>query len=940
MAKPFYAERIRLNLINLDQQATTLASAPLAVPVGSACVDTSPSDSRVWLKTGGGSSTTGWTIENMAQLRVFNIVRDFGAVGDGVTDNDAAINAAISAARTAGGGIVYVPPGDFAVYRPAPVPTFWNFQLTDHHDIVFMGDGAASKLRMRGDANNQDYYMFWVNDQCRRLAWTNLSFFGHDIVNPSQQCHVLFYNGRAVNTSGPRDMDIAGCYFNGQMGDSIRLLAEVGREVKDVRIRMNAFDIPASRCGVQVQRTTGQTLIDYNWFSGSEDNDIDFEPTAAQAPNFEYSIIGNQFLSVAPALIAISYQGDTQTAPLQNSILAHNVIFGQVFSIALKNSTIIGNVIFKDRDGVVLGTPISMLRSINGITIAANVLRSTTVGSLFNITGVQVVGQPGFMLPSRILISDTITEVSRGDSSFAFDSCSEVVCTGCIGIINPTAANLAVPFAFRGTDSICNHLQVVGCLGATNGANMISLARFTASPASIADSFVGGSYVTGSASLVRWEKSTNQPFFGSRGAACNLGNTTTQGLEPPGTNPGAVVSANLPPYSLVSGQTLTVSVNGAAAATTTFTCTQGARTGVAGTYPTGFVGGETLTVAINGGANTNIVFTVADQLVGDVVNRVNLVIGGVATASNAAGQLRITSNRCGTGSTVQVVGGSAAATLGMAVGTTAGTGNVIDILNVASSEVATAVVAATAGSNAKGSIHGTIDEYGRGIPVWVWTTTLGSGGSIQVTGGTANAAIGFPTGLVQGGVLGAVAGGGVGPRGPQMTVLFNTAGPENEIVMPVGSLVFNPSGGQDTAVWNKQTGTGRTGYAAFGGYTILFGTLDTDAAVTAARFMAPSFGQTIVGTAEIQIVMPRACTIRNIRLQCVAGVGAGTTSYTVRRNAANTTLVLTVNHTATNGNSLVNPQVFAQGDRLSLQVTKSAAPGTAQTNVAITLEMI
>jgi polygalacturonase len=40
-------------------------------------------------------------------------ILDFGAVGDGVTLNTAAINAAIAACASAGGGTVVVPPGIF-----------------------------------------------------------------------------------------------------------------------------------------------------------------------------------------------------------------------------------------------------------------------------------------------------------------------------------------------------------------------------------------------------------------------------------------------------------------------------------------------------------------------------------------------------------------------------------------------------------------------------------------------------------------------------------------------------------------------------------------------------------------------------------------------------------------------------------------------------------
>lgn len=44
-------------------------------------------------------------------------VRDFGAVGDGATDDTEAIQAAIDAAEAAGGGTVYFPAGDYLLDR-------------------------------------------------------------------------------------------------------------------------------------------------------------------------------------------------------------------------------------------------------------------------------------------------------------------------------------------------------------------------------------------------------------------------------------------------------------------------------------------------------------------------------------------------------------------------------------------------------------------------------------------------------------------------------------------------------------------------------------------------------------------------------------------------------------------------------------------------------
>lgn len=69
---------------------------------------------------------------------VFN-VRNFGAVGDGVTDDRGAFQAAFNAANTAGGGVVFMPPG---TYRKADT----SGGLTMYSNTTLMGVGDASVL--------------------------------------------------------------------------------------------------------------------------------------------------------------------------------------------------------------------------------------------------------------------------------------------------------------------------------------------------------------------------------------------------------------------------------------------------------------------------------------------------------------------------------------------------------------------------------------------------------------------------------------------------------------------------------------------------------------------------------------------------------------------------------------------------------------------------
>lgn len=130
----------------------------------------------------------------------------------------------------------------------------------------------------------------------------------------------------------------------------------------------------------------------------------------------------------------------------------------------------------------------------------------------------------------------------------------------------------------------------------------------------------------------------------------------------------SLTGVTLPLYNLTTGDTLSFSVDGAAAATATFTGTPAALLGVAGTYPTLFTGGETLEISIDGAPTQVITFQAADQSVAQVVSRVNSSVASTV-ASNSAGQLLLSGLQGGWGGSIEVVGGTARATLGLPTAT-------------------------------------------------------------------------------------------------------------------------------------------------------------------------------------------------------------------------------------------------------------------------------
>jgi hypothetical protein len=77
-------------------------------------------------------------------------VRAHGALGDGVTDDSRAFQAALDAARAAGGGVVFVPAGTYVVAPPAAKGGGPRLEaLTIGSNVWLRGEGPASVLKVK-----------------------------------------------------------------------------------------------------------------------------------------------------------------------------------------------------------------------------------------------------------------------------------------------------------------------------------------------------------------------------------------------------------------------------------------------------------------------------------------------------------------------------------------------------------------------------------------------------------------------------------------------------------------------------------------------------------------------------------------------------------------------------------------------------------------------
>lgn len=310
-AVPAFAE-LKLHLIRWCNE-TTSPAAGVGQPgeVGSFWQrnGVGPADpTELYLKTD--ATDDGWVHQNLVNLNVFNVLF-YGAVGDGVTNDRPAIQLAVNAAVAAGGGIVYFPatPNFYSIVRPpGPSASLSDLILVQNGtNIVFMGDGYASKVRQTGDCAGFESYMFVVLNGSSHIRFYNFYIDNYLITNPDviQQNHGIQVQGRAAPAAGgPFDVEITEMFFGGFVGDGSRLIAEVGKEIEDGRTRLctyierNAAWPQGGRTCYSVQRYTRKQVCEYNFMTGSHDQQIDFEPTgiaSGQGGPSDYIIVGNMF---------------------------------------------------------------------------------------------------------------------------------------------------------------------------------------------------------------------------------------------------------------------------------------------------------------------------------------------------------------------------------------------------------------------------------------------------------------------------------------------------------------------------------------------------------------------------------------------------------------------------------------------------------------------
>lgn len=265
-------------------------------------------------------------IDNDRNLLV-DVVQDFGAQGDGTTDDTSAIQAASDAVYNSGGGVVYFPPGVYMVT---------SVDIRDN--ITYHGYGATIiRPPMQGRwirTFTTERVAYSSSQDSKPLIITGLIFDGNSAQQGPYQnyelehAHLLFLNADPSNT-GRLQVIVEDSTFQNNVGDGISVHVNVSVTVH------NCIATDVFRGGVVL--TGGYTIAELTSFTTSGDIDatgIDIEISdPGYGGIFQVNVkLSDIFLDDGDFDVAVS-EG--------SSVVGHNIRANAPFVLYAKDSMIL-----------------------------------------------------------------------------------------------------------------------------------------------------------------------------------------------------------------------------------------------------------------------------------------------------------------------------------------------------------------------------------------------------------------------------------------------------------------------------------------------------------------------------------------------------------------------------------------------------------------------
>lgn len=318
-----------------------------------------------YVPSGTGAVTT--TVQS--KLREVVSVKDFGAVGDGVADDSAAIQAAVTS--LASGGTVFFPRGTYRLISDI------QFSVSN---LTFSGENGASILRKDASASNEYIIRTTGTGTISNTVISGLRFETQRVSASGTQA--------LINADGPTisGFTVQNCVFNNTTAycNSIFLKAASGKTISNVQILNNKI-LASGRMGFEI----------INHDNGSNYNVSDV------------LVRGNTFATCASMGVSIS--GPIEKVVIDNNTFT-NCTTNSVEIVGPRGCTITNNV-FSGTTAQLISSSGGLSSVGSGIVISNNVTNGTVTGRVFlDNAGAAIIANNNLRMTGRLELSGTDTD--------------------------------------------------------------------------------------------------------------------------------------------------------------------------------------------------------------------------------------------------------------------------------------------------------------------------------------------------------------------------------------------------------------------------------------------------------------------------------------------------------------------------------------------------
>lgn len=261
-------------------------------------------------------------------------VKNFGAIGNGITDDSKAIQNSFNFIKKNGGGTVYFPTGEYLISRTNLAGKSWCLVGVDN--LTILGEDKKQSI-LKLAPNQQNFTRMLVLDKVNNVNLLNISFNGNvkdqkNPLNPNEHLGAVFINSSS-------NLIIKNCNFTNTGGDGIGLRG-VKKASSNVLIDSCYFNANY-RNGITLGSGFQNITISNNFFGSKiDDSPIDTEPSSGKCE--QVKIFNNSFNS--PSILTISGYNNYNLA--KNFHLYNNIFNNcSIFLTRAKNVIIENNKI-------------------------------------------------------------------------------------------------------------------------------------------------------------------------------------------------------------------------------------------------------------------------------------------------------------------------------------------------------------------------------------------------------------------------------------------------------------------------------------------------------------------------------------------------------------------------------------------------------------------